>query len=174
MAQGIDSSSEVPLIGKDIKWTDIVRQVFRVLEFDRSDTIILEDGTVKATTFHKPYGYLLVESPILNVKARLPIGHRDDFALACTVFDEPKAVEIIRQNELLVTYFPKHKFPFGLGGIRHGLHGLHYVITPKGTLERYYEFNGDEHMRNPEPEKLFKRFAWDGEIRVEINPTPEL
>lgn len=73
-------------------------------------------------------------------------------------------------NELLVTYLPKHKLPFGLGGTRHA---LHYVITPRGTLERYYEFNDDEHMRNPAPEKLFKRFAWDGEIRVEVNPSPE-
>jgi len=169
---GIDPFAIIPEIGQDIKWTDIVRQVFRVLEFDRSDTTVLADGTVKAATQTKPYGYLIVESPILNVKARLPITHRDDFVLATTVYDEPKLAEPIAQKEveLLVTYFPKHKLPMGFAGITHA---LHYVITPRGTLERYYEFNNDEHMANPAPEKLFKRFAWEGEIRVEVNPNPE-
>jgi len=170
LALGIDPFATMPMIGQDIKWTDIVRQVFRVLEFDRAGTTVLSGSTVKAATPHKPYGYLLVESPILNVKARLPIIHRDDFALATTVYDEPRLGEVIAQNELLVTYFPKHKLPMGLAGITHA---LHYVIAPRGTLERYYEFNDDEHMANPAPEKLFKRFAWEGEIRVEINPDPE-
>ena len=170
LEQGIDPSAVTPLIGRDIKWTDIVRHVFRVLEFDRAGTTVLADGTIKAATQHKPYGYLLVESPILNVKARLPIIHRDDFALATTAYDEPKLVELVEREELLVTYFPKHKLPVGFAGI---MHALHYVIAPRGTLEQYYEFNNDEHMANPAPEKLFKRFAWEGEIRVEVNPDPE-
>lgn len=168
--QGIEPSAIIPVVGKDIKWTDIVRQVFRVLEFDRVDTTVLADGTVKATTQAKPYGYLLAESPILNVKARLPIINRDDFALATTVYDEPQLAELVAQQELLVTYFPKHKLPLGFAG---KTHALHYVIAPRCTLERYYEFNNDEHMANPAPEKLFKRFAWEGEIRVEVNPDPE-
>ena len=161
----------MPVIGQDIKWTDIVRQVFRVLEFDRADTTVLADGTVKATTLTKPYGYLLVESPILNVKARLPIINRDDFALATTVYDEPQLAELVAQEELLVTYFPKHKLPMGFAG---KTHALHYVIAPRGTLERYYEFNNDEHMANPAPEKLFKKFAWEEEIRVEVNLDPKV
>ncbi|GAI13748.1 unnamed protein product [marine sediment metagenome] len=71
---------------------------------------------------------------------------------------------------MLVTYFPKHKLPKGFAGITHA---LHYVIAPRGTLERYYEFNNDEHMANPVPEKLFKKFAWEGEIRAEVNLDPE-
>jgi len=169
-ATGIDPFAIIPEVGQDIKWTDIVRQVFRVLEFDRADTIVLADGTVKATVRTKPYGYLLVESPILNVKAHLPITHRDDFTLAASVYDVPQLAEMVAQEELLVTYFPKHKLPMGLAGITHA---LHYVIVPRGTLERYYEFNNDKYMANPAPEKLFKRFAWKEEIRVEVNPDPE-
>ncbi|MCX5637392.1 MAG: hypothetical protein NTX52_06835 [Planctomycetota bacterium] len=172
LEQGIDPFAVILVIGKDIKWTDIVRQVFRVLEFDRADTTVLADATVNSATRTEPYGYLLVESPILNVRVRLPITHRDDFALATTVYDEPKLAEPVTQQELelLVTYFPKHKLPMGFAGITHA---LHYVIAPRGTLERYYEFNNDEHMANPSPEKLFKRFAWEGEIRVAVNPDPE-
>ncbi|MCX6832867.1 MAG: hypothetical protein NT028_12195 [candidate division Zixibacteria bacterium] len=169
--QGIDSLSVDCVIGRDIQWTDILRQVFRVLEFDRIGTTVLADGTVKAANLHEPYGYLLVESPIFNVKARLPIIHRDDFFLATTVYDEPQVVERIGQEELLVTYFPEHKLPKAYAGTRHA---LHYVLVSRGTLERYYDFNDGEHMANPAPEKLFKKFAWNGEIRVEVNPDPEL
>jgi len=169
-ATDIDLFAIIPVIGQDIKWTDIVRQVFRVLEFDRADTTVLADGSVKAATRTEPYGYLLVESPILNVKARLPITHSADFVLATTVYDEPHLAEMVKQEELLVTYFPKHKLPMGFAGITHA---LHYVIVPRGTLERYYEFNDDEHMANPAPEKLFKEFAWDGEIRVQVNSDPK-
>lgn len=168
---GIDPSTIIPLIGRDIRWTDIVRQVFRVLEFDRADTTVLADDTVKAATLTEPYGFLIVESPILNLKARLPIIHRNDFVLATTVYDKPLLAEMVAQEELLVTYFPKHKLPMEFAGITHA---LHYVIVPRGTLERYYEINNDEHMANPAPEKLFKKFAWEGEIRVEVNPNPEL
>ena len=165
-ATGIDPFAIIPVIGQDIKWTDIARQVFRVLEFERAGTTILANGTVKTTTQTKPYGYLLVESPIFNVKARLPITHRDDFTLATTVYDEPKLAEMVAQEELLVTYFPKHKLPMDFAGVTHA---LHYIIVPQGTLDRYYEYNNDEHMSNPAPEKLFKEFVWDGEIRVQVN-----
>ena len=170
LEQGIDPFALIPVIGQDIKWTDIIRQVFRVLEFDRADTTFLPDGTVKAATLTKPYGHLLVESPILNVKARLPIINRDDFSLATKVYDEPQLAELVAQEELLVTYFPKHKLPMGFAG---KTHALHYVIAPRGALERYYEFNNDDHMANPAPEKLFKKFAWEGEIRVEVNLDPD-
>jgi hypothetical protein len=169
-ATGVDPFAIIPVIGQDIKWADIIRQVFRVLEFDRSDTNVLADGTVKATTQIKPYGYLLVESPILSVKARLPITHSTDFILAASAYDVPQLVKMVKQEELLVTYFPKLNIPIGLAGITHT---LHYVIIPRGTLERYYEFNNDEHMANPAAEKLFNKFDWEGEIRVGVNPTPE-
>lgn len=61
-----------PEIGRAIKWTDIVGHVFRVLEFDRGGTTVGPSDKVKASGRFKPYGYLLVESPILNPPAWLP------------------------------------------------------------------------------------------------------
>ncbi|OGO31895.1 MAG: hypothetical protein A2Z29_02640 [Chloroflexi bacterium RBG_16_56_11] len=158
-------------IGRDCKWTDIIGQVFRVLEFDRAGTIIDRDGKVKALSHTKPYGYLLVESPILNQPIRLPIVHRDDFLLAASVFDEQQWYEIIKQEELLVTYVPKHKLPGGMAGVSHA---IHYVITPRGTLERYYDAGKDIHMSIPAPEKIFGSLVWDGEIRVQVNKNPKI
>ncbi len=97
-----------PEIGRDIGWTDIIRHVFRVKEFDRTGTTVGPGDKVKASGRFKPYGYLLVESPILNQPARLPIVHRDDFLLATTVFDDPQFAEFVETEELLVTYAPKH------------------------------------------------------------------
>ncbi len=175
---GIDIRDIIPLIGKEISWADIVNQVFRVLEFDRSDTTIEQNNQVKArksllgVTF-KPYGHLLVESPILNQKARLPIIHRDDFMLAASVFDVPKLADILFvDNEFLVTYAPKHLLPKGLSGSPH--HVLHYVITPRGTLDSYYSMNNDIHMAKPDPQKLFGPFVYQGMIKVQINSEPKL
>lgn len=164
-------STMTPDIGRDIEWTDIVRQVFHVLEFDRAGTIIGPSDTVKAASSSQPYGYLLVESPILNQPVRLPIVHRDDFLLAASVFDEPQLLAVVEKEELLVTYVPEHKLPKGLAGVSHA---LHYVITPRGTLERYYEVGNDTHMASPAPEKLFGTLVWGDEIRVQVNPRPEL
>ncbi len=167
--------SRLPDIGRDIKWIEIIAQVFHVLDFDRAGTTIKSDGKLKTKGFFKPYGYLHVESPILNQSVRLPIVHRDDFLLADSVFSDPKWLQAIQEEELLVTYVPKHQLPGGKIGITHG---LHYVITPKGTLERYYySFNNDEHMSplsRPAPEKLFGKLVWDGEIRVQVNSKPAL
>lgn len=174
---GIDIRDLIPLIGEEISWADIVNQVFRVLEFDRSDTTIDQNNQVKArksllgVTF-KPYGYLLVESPILNVKARLPIIHRDDFMLAASVFDVPKVEDFIASNELLVTYSPERLLPKGLTGSLS--HVLHYVITPRGTLDSYYSMNNDIHMVKPDPKKLFGSFVYQGTIKVQINSEPKL
>ena len=143
------------------------RQVFRVLEFDRAGTVVGPGNTVKAISSSKPYGYLLVQSPIFNQPARLPIVHRDDFLLAASVFDDPQLREIVEVEELLVTYAPKRKLPKGLAGM---WHALHYAIVPRGTLNRYYEVGNDMHIARPEPEKIFGTLVWDGEIRVELNP----
>ncbi len=171
-AIGIDVRDIIPEIGRDISWGNIVRHVFHIVEFDRSDTIIEQNDAVKATSLFKPYGYLLVESPILNTKARLPIIHRDDFLLAASVFDEPKLAQLIIDEELLVTYAPKHLLPKGLSGSPS--HVLHYVITPRGTLDSYYSMNNDAHMATPEPEKLFGQFVYEGEIKVQVNSEPKL
>lgn len=170
-ARGVDVSAMTPEIGQEIQWTDIIRQVFRVLDFDRAGTTVGPDNTVKTASALTAYGYLLVESPILNQAVRLPIVHRDDFLLAASVFDEPRLAQAAKEEELLVTYIPKHKLPGGLAGASHA---LHYVMTPRGTLDRYYAVGGDRHMAQPAPEKLFGSFIWDGEIRVEVNPDPKL
>ena len=171
-ATGVDVKNIVPEIGREISWADIVNQVFRVLEFDRDGTIIEQNNQVKAKSLFKPYGYLFVESPIMNQKVRLPIIHQDDFLLAASVFDKPKLAELIVDEELLVTYSPKHLLPKGLSGSPH--HVLHYVITPRGTLDSYYSMNNDMHMAKPDPQKLFGPFAYQGEIKVQINSEPKL
>jgi hypothetical protein len=171
-ATGIDTKDIVPEIGKEISWADIVNHVFRVFEFDKNGTTINESNQIKAKSSFQPYGYLLAESPILNNRVRLPIIHRDDFLLAASVFDEPKLARLVVSEELLVTYSPKHVLPKGFSGSPH--HVLHYAITPHGTLNTYYSVDNDKHMANPEPQKLFGLFVYDGEIKVQINPEPKL
>ena len=169
-AAGIDVDAITPLIGKEIGWADIVGHVFRIRDFDRAGTTIGAGGEINAISSGQPYGYLLVESPILNQAAKLPIGHRDDFLLASSVFDEPKLDHVVTDEELLVTYVPKHKLPGGLGGITHA---LHYVIVPPGTLDQYYASGDDIHFEKPAPEKLFGQLVYKGEIKVQVNQNPQ-
>lgn len=169
-ATGVDAKDIIPEIGKDISWTDIVNHAFRVFDFDRNGTTVNENNQVKAKSSFQPYGYLLVESPILNNRVRLPIIHRDDFLLAASVFDDPQLENLIESEELLVTYAPKHLGPKGISGSPH--HVLHYAIVPSGTLESYYSVNNDVRMAKPEPQKLFGPFVYQGEIKVQINSEP--
>lgn len=173
-ATGVDPKSIVPEIGKEISWADIVNHTFRVLDFDRNETTVDENNQVKAKSRFQPYGYLLVESPILNNSVRLPIIHRDDFLLAASVFDEPKLASMVRDEELelLVVYSPKHLGPKGLSVSPH--HVLHYAITPRGTLDSYYSKNNGMYMARPQPQKIVGQFIYQGEIKVQINPKPEL
>ena len=169
---GIDAAKLTPEIGRDISWTDIVCHAFRVIEIDKTDTVIDENYRVVASSLTKPYGYLLVESPILNMRAKLPIIHQDDFLLAASVFDEPKLAGLVESEELLVTYAPERLKRGGLAASPS--HVLHYVITPRGTLETYYSADNDRHMARPEPEKIFGRFVYHGKIGVHINSEPKL
>jgi len=170
---GIDVKDIVPEIGKEISWAAIVNHAFRVLGFDRGDTTIDQNYQVKAKSAFRPYGHLLVETPILNQTIRMPIIHRDDFLLAASVFDELKVSAPIEAEELelLATYAPKHLLPKGLSGSPH--HVLHYVITPRGTLDSYYSKNNGMYMAKPAPQKLFGPFVYQGEIKVQVNPEPE-
>ncbi len=171
-ARGVDIEDSTPEIGRDIAWSEVVRQVFRVLEFDQAGTTVGLDDTVEAANQISPYGYLLVESPIINQPVNLPVVHRDDFLLATTVFDEPESGGFLEKGELLVTYAPKRTLSDGrMAG---SSHALHYVLTPHGTLDRYYDYGNDIHMANPDPEKLFGPFVYDGEIRVQVNSDPQL
>jgi hypothetical protein len=171
MAAKINMSTRPPKIGTDIPWADILRHLFRVLEFDRAGTTIGPKNQLQALADFTPYGYLLVESPILSQTVRLPIVHRDDFWLAASVFDEPNLVDLINDEELLVTYAPKKVLARGLAGDTS--HALHYVITPRGTLDRYYASEADDHMAKPVPERLLGAFVYEGEIKVQLNFEPE-
>lgn len=162
-------SSDITEIGRDISWIGIIRHVFRVLEFDRAGTTIDQNNNVKAKSKIKPYGYLIVDSPILKQNVKIPIVHKDDFLLAASVFDDPKLSKDNTELELLVTYIPKQKHPHGLAGI---WHALHFMITPLGTLEKFY--NIGTMMKEPHPEKIFNNISWEGEIRVGVNLSPNL
>jgi hypothetical protein len=98
----------------------------------------------------------------------LPITHRDDFLLAASVFDHEEFVDVISQEEMLVTYAPeKHdKRGYSLTPA----HNLHYAIVPRGTLDRYYEAEGGAHTADPNPELLFGKFVYQGEIKVQGHP----
>lgn len=159
--------SSLPEIGRDISWAEIVRHIFLVLDFDRSGTKIDQNNNVIAKSSLKPYGYLIVVSPIVEQNVRLPIIHKDDFLLAASVFDEPKLSKAIVEIELLVTYIPKHIRPDGLAGI---WHSLHFVITNPGTLENFYK--NESEITKPTPEKIFNNISWEREIRVQINLNP--
>jgi hypothetical protein len=169
-ATGVDLKGITPEVGRDISWADIINHVFHVLEFDRVGTAVDRDDHVRAGSPTRPYGYLLVESSILNQQARLPIVHRDDFLLAASVFDEPGLVDMVTtgEAELLVTYAPERLLPGGLTGSP--FHVLHYVLAPRGSLDSYYSENDDAHMANPDPEELFGPFVYEGEISVRMSP----
>jgi hypothetical protein len=168
---GIDLKGMVPEVGKLIGWDQIVRHVFRVLDFDRHGTVVSPDDQVHAQDPAEPYGYLRAESPILNQPISLPIVHRDDFILATTVYDDSGLTAAVESDyELLVTYAPKRVLAGGLNGTPD--HCLHYVIAPRGTLENYYSFRDDLHMGRPAPEKLFGDFVYQGRIGVGRNQSP--
>jgi hypothetical protein len=169
---GFDSTGAIPLIGREIQWSDVVRHVFRVRGFDRIDTKFENDQVTRPAGKIGPYGYLLVESPIIKVPATLPINHRDDFVLAAHVFDDPRGVELVEQAELLVTYAPKNLLPSGLAS--GAWHVFHYVIVPRGTLDRYYSFDNDIDKAKPAPERLFGVFVYEGQISVKVNQNPPI
>ena len=129
-------SSSIPEIDRDISWVEIIRHVYRVLEFDRAGTKIDQNNNVLTKSIIKPYGYLIIGSPILKQHAKLPIVHKDDFLLAASVFDDPELSKEIQELDLLVTYIPKHIRQDGLAGI---WHSLHFLMTKPGILEKFYE-----------------------------------
>jgi hypothetical protein len=47
-SMGLDVKEVIPEVGREIPWSDIVRHVFRVLEFDRSITAMDGEDNVKA------------------------------------------------------------------------------------------------------------------------------
>lgn len=167
-AVGGASASRALEVGRDVNWIDMVRQVFRVLEFDRAGTVVGPGNTVRAQSDSAPYGYLLVESPIYAKVARLPIIHQDDFLLAASVFDELSLLEMVKKEELLVAYVPEkyNSAGFSLAPT----HVLHYALVPSGTLGRYYSTGADKLRANELLNQIFGGFVYEGEIRVQIKP----
>lgn len=166
----VDLRPAHPEIGLDISWLETIRHLFKVLEFERTGTTIGPNDYIQTPSDVRPYGYLIVESPILAEAVRLPIVHRDDFLLAASVFDEPRLAGLVDEEELLVTYAPRKVLAKGLSG--DSSHALHYVMTAYGTLDDYYA--NDNNRANPAPEKLLGPLVYDGEIKVGLNFEPEV
>jgi hypothetical protein len=148
-------------IGVQKSWKEIVGHVFRVLEFDRGETTIDKNGKVINPDRARPYGFLLVESPRYQSRLRIPILHRDDFRLAVT------AAETLAEDgdqEILVTYVPKEDLPEGIPGFAHA---IHYSVTKKNTLERYYDENSP--LADIGRQRIFTNLCWEGKLEVEIN-----
>ncbi len=152
------SKGEMPEIGKHLHWLKIVNHALRVLDLDRSGTTVDEDGQVKAKLPSRPYGYLIVESPILDSHVRLPIIHCDDFRLADMLVDKIRAEGDQRGVELLVCYSPEILMPNGFSGSP--WHCLHFVAKPEGALDEYYSMNGGVHLESPEPQTVFDPFVY--------------
>lgn len=168
----LDYSNTMPEIGNGITWDSVLSMAFRVTDFDKNDTHITDRGEVKAASPHQPYGYLLVESPMLNQAVALPIVHRDDFMLASSVLDDPDVMETNESlgRELLVTYQPEETTKDGRSTT--SAHCLHYALVPRGILESYY--SDDKRMSRPQPELLFGRFVYSGAISVFMNTAPRV
>jgi hypothetical protein len=172
---GLDFKDMVLNIGQEIFWIDIISHIFRVLDFDNNGTIVEKDNQIKPKSLFEPYGYLLLESPILNVKVKLPIIRKQDFISVKKVFDNESLTDLIFNKkifELLVVYSPKKYSQDGMPLTSH--HVLHYVIVPYGTLDKYYSIDNEKHFAIPEPQKLFGSFIYEEEDAVKIKPDIQL
>ncbi|MCK7516878.1 MAG: hypothetical protein MZV64_03720 [Ignavibacteriales bacterium] len=84
--------------------------------------------------------------------------------MADSVFSDINFSEVIKSEDLLVIYRPRAETSNGRLGV---YHGLHYVIAPGGTMNKYYEKYGKA-TNTIVLESLFVKFSWD-EIRVQTN-----
>jgi len=158
-------ASEYAIVGRSIKWENVNNEVLRIIDFDRNETIIDNNGNVKAKSKFKPYGFLTVEWPIIERLVKLPIFHQDDFLLVLSIFNDKTMQEQKMNFEFLVTYAPKENdrnAPF--------LHVLHFVITSPKTFEKYYETK-KRFIINPEI--IFGQLKWEGQLQVQTNMTPD-
>jgi hypothetical protein len=113
----------------------------------------------------------VTKSCVVELDIRTAALVRDlSFRMAASVFDEARLVDLVHEEELLVTYAPRKVLPRGLAGDTS--HALHYVMTSYGTLEDYYEH--ESYKMNPVPEKLLGPLVYDGDIKVGLNFDPEL
>lgn len=155
-------------IGVDITWRESINQVFRIVNFDNNGTKVNSDGSVKAKSQFKPYGYLTVTNPN-TPDMLLPIVHKDDYVLIEDIFRSPQYKGLLEISEILVVYRPKVITVSGEAGFDRC---LHYVITPRGTIDAYFQKYGDKPSEEV-IERLFVKFSWEM-IRVEINRNVEI
>lgn len=164
-----DKNNEL-LVGKSFTWKESINLIFRIINFDRNGTIINSVGTVKAKSIFKPYGFLIVENPAFSKVIKLPILHKDDFLLADSIFGDPNFYGIENTKDFLVTFRPQNDSSNQLIGVNHG---LHYAITPYGTLKKYFEkFGNDKNLSILDT--IFLDFSWNNELRVQINLNLEI
>lgn len=161
--------TEFALVGKDIKWKEIEREVCRINDFDRNDTTIDNNGQAIAKSNFRPYGFLVTDWPVIERKVKIPIVHRDDFLLAASIFDNSEFLNQIKGCDILVTYYPLDTKADKRSAF---LHKLHFVVTPPNTLEKYYEIRSKSFL-GLDPEILFGDFIWIGELNVKINSNPQ-
>jgi len=158
-------ASEYAIVGRNIKWKEINNEVLRIIDFDSNETIIDNYGNVIAKSKFKPYGFLIVEWPIIERLVKLPIVHQDDFLLASIIFNDKAFQEQKKIFEFLATYAPKENdrnAPF--------LHVFHFLKTAPKTLEKYYETK-KRFIINPEI--IFGQLKWEGQLQVQINMNPD-
>lgn len=158
------------LVGKSITWKESINIIFRIIYFDRNGTVINKVGSVKTKSVFEPYGFLIVENPAFSKNVKLPILHKNDFLLADSIFGDPNFCGIENTKDFLVTYRPQKESSKGLIGINHG---LHYSITPYGTLKRYFDKYGNDKNLSM-LDNIFLNFSWENELRVNINLTLDI
>lgn len=126
-----------PEVGKLIPWSQIVNKPLRVLSFDSNGTTVTNAGKVRAKSYTKPYGYLLVEQPGEAIYFKLPITHKVDFRLITSVYNHSDIqVESLEDRDIIVMYSPKSIRGNGLA--KGAWHVLHFAITPAGRIEEFY------------------------------------
>lgn len=143
------------MIGSEIAWKQIERQVFRVLSF-AAFAALDANGAVQTSNRTLPYGLLTVESPILNFPVQMPVTHRFNFLQANYVYEVAHWNDwlVANQHDLLVSYGPSRKF---LVGAAFPL--LHFRIAANTSLDAFY--SDDSNMRPPgSAEKLFGNFQY--------------
>lgn len=143
------------VIGAQIAWKQIERQVFRVTAFTEL-AILDETGAVKTFSRSMPYGLLTVESPILNFPVQMPVAHRFNFLQAHYVYEVAHWDKWMaaNQHDLLVTYAPSKTFLLGAAQPP-----LHFRVAPNNLLHTFY--SDDANMKSPgNAEKIFGKFQY--------------
>jgi hypothetical protein len=128
-----------PIIGRDIPWEIIKREICRVKHFTALS--IIESGKIKSDNLTRPYALLSIELPKkenveLPTEALMPVVNRDDFSRLWEVYNERK---VRSEEEVIIFYeqFYKNRI------ISRFMARLHIYIYPKGHFEQMQDPNFD-------------------------------